>query len=321
MDASKAPGYRGSMSVSSPVLQSKSAPPPPPCIDHSPPPPPLPTSYANLIPEPSPSQIQAPNITVRSESNYSSRPSYSDDFAQQDSPTSLLKMVSLNDTNFYHTNYSQPETAVSMSRLNPRAPDFSSVKQSLPPAPLQQPLYNQPPPPNNYLPQPLPSTVLNSNVVSFSVNKYLQQSQQPRLNGQASWPFVAGPRYVGPQQEHLTSLASLNPSQSDVFTGLENGNINLSSSMTPPHVSPQGLVEDRKAPPRPIGTERAWKMAGCDSQPEWTLDQKIAWNPIVERQQQSYRPASQYSRISVTEEIQPIVDNSIPVRMPFFFIV
>lgn len=200
VDAAKAPGYRGT-TVCSPV-SSKSSTTPPSLSGLA--------SYSSYSP---PTQSPAQYSRV-----YSEYP--------PDQP----------DT--YH--YTQvPPPAVTSSRLNPRAPDFSTRA----PTSSQQPVYS---PPTAYM-QPAPA------VLSFPLNKF---PPQQRPNGQTQpqrWHHVppphafAQPEMVGFTNAHLATLAALSHPGMGVDTmlgSLENGAVGSSPS-SPQHCELRPL-DDRK---------------------------------------------------------------------------
>lgn len=111
--------------------------------------------------------------------------------------------------------YPMAPTSVSMSRLNPRAPDFSSVKTQA------APLFNASVPP--------PSV------------PYPAQAKYTR------WPYP-----VNYPPDMLGLLAG-------------------AGDPTPPTSPPHNGPDERKVPPRPIGTERAWKQyTNVSAVPEYT---------------------------------------------------
>lgn len=315
MDASKAPGYRGT-TVCSPVsskTQSSSSTPPSmpvnPLVQGQ--------GYSNYSP-PEPQPPAQPLAVARPEYT---RPVYAE--YTPDHSTALLKMVPANENSYHSMSYSQPQatTTVTMSRLNPRAPDFSS---SIKPPPSQQaPLYSQAPPPTTYMPPP-PPILANNNVISFPIGKF---PSQHRPNGQTRWPFIAPHPYAQPEimgfnTAHLATLASLN--HQDLLAGLENGGVGSpnASPSSPQNQVPQDhrSMEDRK--PRPIGTERAWKnytgMVGNGGEPDMTPASWISWaasnNMTALERHQMYRAsqgaAQAYSRLPMPDDLPTIIDPS-----------
>lgn len=319
-DASKAPGYRGA-AVCSPVsskTQNSTTPPSMPVnamVQNSP--------YPNFPP----SESQPPSQPLAIARPEYTRPVYAE--YPPDHSTALLKMVPGTDSSYHSMSYSQPHatTTVTMSRLNPRAPDFSS---SMKPPPSQQtPLYNQAPPPTTYMPPPHNAILANNNVISFPLGKY----PQSRPNGQTRWPYIAHHPYPQPEMmgftnAHLATLASLgHQAANDLLAGLENGSVG-SPNVSPS--SPQGQVpsgdhrsiEDRKVPPRPIGTERAWKnytgMGTGGGEPDLTNASWISWasgnNLSSMDRHQMYRtsqgPTAGYSRLPITDDLPNIIDTA-----------
>uniref|UniRef100_A0A8D8UUR8 Ankyrin repeat and KH domain-containing protein 1 n=1 Tax=Cacopsylla melanoneura TaxID=428564 RepID=A0A8D8UUR8_9HEMI len=169
-------------------------------------------------------------------------------------------------------------TTVSMSRLNPRAPDFSSVK-------TQAPLFNASVAPPTHIPPP---------VVGFPTR----------------WPYP-GPGINYPQQDMMSQMsqfASLALAQGhnqagDLFsTTMEN---------TPPTSPPQ---DERKVPPRPIGTERAWKQYNnvigntpLEETAPWLQQQDNKNFGGIGDNRHMFRSSAvpQYSRIPLPEDLVP----------------
>lgn len=225
-----------------------------------------------------------------------------------DSTSNLLKMVPgdqqphnlmYHQANMqHHMNFSQSQqsgqvnnnTTVSMSRLNPRAPDFSLHNMSNKQTP-QQPaaaMFNTNP---NYLHTGVmtitqgsnPNPVMGNNNVPYplkSLGSYQHPSRSNSGSGQTRWPYMGPPSgYHPPQQQQqpdmmvpMTHLRGLGLShQAGPIDLLENGGIcpvNSSPTMSPNspghNLGPPGeghnKIEDRKIP-QPIGTERAsWKI-------------------------------------------------------------
>jgi len=146
---------------------------------------------------------------------------------------------------------------------------------------------------------------------------------------------------------HLASLAGLtHPGNSgaavDILAGLENGamvgggNSPAMSPSSPASANPvpanepnHHKLEDRKIPPRPIGTERAsWKNnygnisgvgAGADLDPNWMLSGAELKMPVsswigtgmshtMERHQIYRASASHYGRLPQADELQHMMD-------------
>lgn len=297
-------------------------------------------------------------------------------------------------------------TTVSMSRLNPSAPDFSlhltskpqQQQQQQPPPPpppqQQQPQQQPPPPPPpqqggsmfsatatfhqraSVLPPPsslqTSASALGTMLpnISFPLGKsslgpYHHQplpgpAPGPAANGQR-WPLFQAPYHhphhppdvmsqmsFSGNMAHLASLAAslAHPGNSvaaaDMLAGLENGaivggvNSPVMSPSSPASVNPgpagepsHHKLEDRKIPPRPIGTERAsWKNnygnmsgvgAGGDLDPNWLLgggDPKMpvsSWvgagiNHSMERHQMYRSSASHYGRLPTADELPHMMD-------------
>lgn len=76
----------------------------------------------------------------------------------------------------YPSDVQEPYTAVTMSRLNPRAPDFRAPTSQ---QPQQQPIYSAPTP-TTYM-APHAAILANNNVISFPLGKF---PAQQRPNGQ-----------------------------------------------------------------------------------------------------------------------------------------
>lgn len=184
-------------------------------------------------------------------------------------------------------------TTVSMSRLNPRAPDFSSsLHLSNKP---QVTMFNAAAgsaglhPTNMFaatVPAPPPSAIQSNNLAmlggSFPVGKYHTPSRAtPAANTGISttaqttrWPFAAPAPHTSypPHQDpmmsqmgfsnHLANIGGQPGGGIDLITSLENGGSPAISPSSPAQVAQemsQLKIEDRKVP-RPIGTERAtWK--------------------------------------------------------------
>lgn len=209
-----------------------------------------------------------------------------------------------------------------VSRLNPRAPDFRvPVKQSavsisasqLPPTHQPPPMFNQQSmTAANYLntQQHPPTMMANSNMMSFPVGKYGQQSSSNTDVGQSQWSLMnAAAQHSNYSQNDLinfvtpTTLNSLIHAQGgDMLSGLENGTLtnngmNISSNANASLMAAAAAAclrnEERKAPPKPIGTERAWRTERERTMPleqdpnSWMLDQKQSWNQQIFRNNNS----------------------------------
>lgn len=338
---------------------------------------------------------------------------------QQQQQHPMLSSYHHQHSHHHPLNYSQPKpnlgvsssqvnanTTVSMSRLNPSAPDFSlhlsnkpQQQPPPPPPPPQQPQQQPPPPPPpqqggnmfsatatfhqraNVLPpsslQTSPSalgTMLPN--VSFplaksSLSPYHHQplpgpgpaSGPPTANAQR-WPLfqAAYPHHPHPDvmgqisfSGNMAQLASLaaslaHPGNSgaaaDILAGLENGalvgggNSPAMSPSSPASANPGAVsepnhhkLEDRKIPPRPIGTERAsWKnnygnMGGAGASPELDPNWMLGCEPkmpisswvgtgmsrTMERQQLYRASASHYNRLTLAEEMPHMMDANFQV--------
>ncbi|XP_058810032.1 uncharacterized protein LOC131675175 [Phymastichus coffea] len=161
-------------------------------------------------------------------------------------------------------------TTISMSRLNPRAPDFSSslhlgnnqqmtMLSTSTSRPTVFPIMSA---------QPSTSVIHSSNLTmvgGFTYNKY--QTPFLRPTNPHHWPFLATPNYT--HQDQLISQANY----SDHIIGISSPSSNLDTinhenshlrtpvmslvSTGPTQEISHVQIEDRK--PRPIGTERTWK--------------------------------------------------------------
>lgn len=294
--------------------------------------------------------------------------------SSNDSAASLLSQ--------YHSlSYSQPQvtTTVSMSRLNPRAPDFSTTikpptvsipTNQLPPTHQPPPLFNQQSLTANYISSqhPAATVMANSNMMSFPINKYGQQTSQRNDSAAAQWSLInaaaaaAAAQHTNYSQNDLinfttpTTLNSLIQAQNnEMLSGLENGAaggltnnaLNASPNSNPNLVAAAAAAavglrnEERKIPPKPIGTERAWRTERERSMPieqdpnSWILDQKLSWNPQVYRnsappqvtavQSSPGLPAAAtpYSRLpQVPDDIRPtVMDGNVYQVSVFAFLV
>ncbi|KAL6268769.1 hypothetical protein P5V15_001894 [Pogonomyrmex californicus] len=184
-------------------------------------------------------------------------------------------------------------TTVSMSRLNPRAPDFSSsLHLSNKP---QVTMFNAAAgsaglhPANMFaatVPAPPPSAIQSNNLAmlgNFPLGKYQAPTRVTPTANTAGisttaqttrWPFAAPAPHTNypPHQDpimsqisfsnHLANIGGQPGGSIDLITSLENGGSPAISPSSPAQVAQemnQLKIEDRKVP-RPIGTERAtWK--------------------------------------------------------------
>ncbi|KMQ87999.1 ankyrin repeat domain-containing protein 17 [Lasius niger] len=184
-------------------------------------------------------------------------------------------------------------TTVSMSRLNPRAPDFSSSLHLSNKS--QVTMFNAATvgsalhPANMFtatVPAPPPSAIQSNNLAmlgNFPLGKYQAPSRAApaaantgiSTTAQTRWPFAAPAPHTNypPHQDPIMSqigfsnhLANIGGQPGgggiDLITSLENGGSPAISPSSPAQVTQemsQLKIEDRKVP-RPIGTERAtWK--------------------------------------------------------------
>lgn len=243
-------------------------------------------------------------------------------------------------------------TTVSMSRLNPRAPDFSSSLHlnSKP----QVTMFNAGgsglhPGMFATMPAPPPSAIQSNNLAmlgNFPLGKYQAPSRAApantgiSTNPQTRWPYPPGPHsnYPPPHQDPMLSqigfsnhLANINaqPGSIDLITSLENGGSPAISPSSPAQVAQemsQLKIEDRKVP-RPIGTERAWKNytatgmgpGGDADSVNWMLNNEKmvgSWAslaPGIDRHQ-VFRSNAAYNRMSnVDPELHQMMESSFQV--------
>lgn len=239
-------------------------------------------------------------------------------------------------------------TTVSMSRLNPRAPDFSSsLHLSSKP---QVTMFNTGSGihPNMFatVPAPPPSAMQTNNLAmlgNFPLGKYQAPSRGTpstgiSANGQTRWPFAPPHTNYPPHQDPMMGQISFSnhmgnmtaqPGSIDLITSLENGGSPTISPSSPAQVAQeinQLKIEDRKVP-RPIGTERAWKNytatgmgPGGDAESlNWMLNnEKLvgSWAslaPGIDRHQM-FRSNATYNRISnVDAELHQMMESSFQV--------
>jgi len=167
----------------------------------------------------------------------------------------------------YHTQPNNPYIAeqtlqsaqinVERSRLNPRAPDFATIKSNQSMVQPQQQVYNNQVLQNYFQPPMVP------NVIPFQ-QKYQQQLPNLRVapNNPSRWThFINQP----PPPFGQPTLHPVN-SNAEIFAELE-------ATASPPTMSPN--LDERKAPPKPIGTERAWKQNNVGDSPH--QQQHINW--------------------------------------------
>lgn len=207
-------------------------------------------------------------------------------------------------------------TTVSMSRLNPRAPDFSSSLH-LSNKPQQMPMFTAAAaaaaaassglhPANMFaatVQAPPPSAIQSNNLAmlgNFPLGKYQAPTRATpaaantgiSTTGQTTrWPFAAPaphsnyPPHQDPMMSqigfsnHLANISGQPGGGIDLITSLENGGSPAISPSSPAQVAQemsQLKIEDRKVP-RPIGTERAtWKNYSAGMGPGGDAD-SISW--------------------------------------------
>lgn len=315
VDASKAPGYRGT-AVCSPVSSKTSS--------NSATPPNMPLASGagfQCFQEPLKSQPLPPiGSTIMhnrpaSQSNQNDLTS-SHFYSTSDIPSRSMQHLTHSDTNLYksgsstfsdtntmlnmgsgdghllssyhqssamqHMSYSQPQQttqgsslpAVSMSRLNPKAPDFSSTVHSMPSKQSTQ-MYN------GYNVGSQNSNGMFS--MSKSVNTPLHRSNLSAQQ-QRNWQLMQMQQPFTQQQTELISgmatgmtLHSLaRAAGTEILeNGAELGVVNSSPAMSPSLPGPHTMhstdthyIEDRKQP-QPIGTERARKIFNPNSDNNW----------------------------------------------------
>lgn len=197
MDASKAPGYRGN-SVCSPVSKGNT-----------------PSTSSNAV------SAGSNYFPPHSESLSSFRP--------PPPPPSAYGQQAAAELDHTPVPSFHPTSVAAMSRLNPRAPDFStSLKPSSAAAVAACYLQQQQPP--SAPPPPLMPT--NNNVISFKTVS--------RPNGQTRWPFLG----YAPTGD-ITHLATLAIGQADLLGPLENGSSSNNVSPSSPQQQQQP-ADDRK---------------------------------------------------------------------------
>ncbi|XP_033224897.1 ankyrin repeat domain-containing protein 17-like isoform X3 [Belonocnema kinseyi] len=250
-------------------------------------------------------------------------------------------------------NYSQTiapsatvNTTVSMSRLNPRAPDFSSSlhlnnKPQVTMFNAAQGIH-----PNMFttVPAPPPSGMQSNNLAmlgNFPLGKYQAPSRGTpntnlSTNGQTRWPFAPPPHNSYPPHQdqmmgqisfsnHLANMSG-QAGNMDLITSLENGGSPAMSPSSPAQVAQdmsQMKIEDRKVP-RPIGTERAWKNYNTGMGPggdadsiNWMLNEKMvgSWaglNPAMDRHQM-FRSNTAFNRTSnMDAELHQMMESTFP---------
>lgn len=285
VDASKAPGYRGG-AVCSPVsskTSSSSTTPPnisannsfqsyqePPKNQNT-----LPPIGSNMVHRPPVSQPQTkPDINL-------------EEFIKSSNMLNLTNDVHMRSSNYnpmQNLNFSQPQPQVniqqsaSMSRLNPKAPEYSSY--SMQQNKTNPHLYN-----NGYQ--------MNNLNNMYTTKQSMDNFQQPRssmgTSQQQNRLWMQMPNFTPQQSEQLISgFAGMTLHNIAKFTGNEvldttgelgivNNSPHMSPNLPPTHLMhPDMYMEDRK-PPQPIGTGRKvysnhlenWRMN--DKQEKWSL--------------------------------------------------
>ncbi|XP_015377737.1 PREDICTED: ankyrin repeat domain-containing protein 17-like isoform X3 [Diuraphis noxia] len=236
-DASKAPGYRGA-GLSSPISTK--------------------TGGGN---------------TGSTNGSRTTTPPMSSPVTQYNNNTGIQPAVQQPQPEPYHSQSQHPyisdqthqsaQINVERSRLNPRAPDFATIKSNQNMVQPQQVYNNQVP--QNFLQPPMVP-----NVMPFQ-QKFHQQLPNLRVapNNPNRWThFINQP----PPPFGRPALHPVN-GNAEMFAGME-------ATASPPNMSPN--LDERKAPPKPIGTERAWKqnLIGENPHPQqhanWS-DMKMHW--------------------------------------------
>ncbi|XP_045468094.1 ankyrin repeat domain-containing protein 17-like isoform X2 [Harmonia axyridis] len=306
VDAAKAPGYRGG-STSSPISSknnSNSTTPPniagpsysqyhePQKAQHM-------SHMANTILRPQPSQNNLPS-EMQATSNY-----YGELFNQGAAVSSISNPVpnigkdahlisSYNQTQTSsgrNQNYSQSsQPTVSMSRLNPKAPDFSSSLYSVSNKLLHQQqsqlqqsqLFNaysmDNSAPMHFVPK--------GNIDGYHRSNMVQTNQMPLLPLQSTLTqqqteMISG-MATGLTLHNIARATGSEILEGPADLGLMNNSPNMSPNMSPLQTSENTYLDDRKPmQPPPIGTERArrnynsnlessnWMMGNDKNQPRW----------------------------------------------------
>lgn len=263
VDASKAPGYRGA-AVCSPVSSKTSS-------NSTTPPNISANSSFQSYQEPLKSQNALPPIG----SNMVHRPPVSqtqtnpdinlEELIKTSNMLSLGNDVHMRPSNFNHIqnlNFSQPQPPVniqqsaSMSRLNPKAPEYSSYNmQQNKSAPH---LYN------GYQMNNLNNMYTGKqNMDSFqpprsNMGTSQQQNrlwmQMPTFTAQQSDQFISG--FAGMTLHNIAKITGNEVLDASGELGIVNNSPNMSPNLPPAHhLHPDMYMEDRK-PPQPIGTGR-----------------------------------------------------------------
>ncbi|XP_066252742.1 ankyrin repeat domain-containing protein 17 isoform X3 [Euwallacea similis] len=223
-------------------------------------------------------------------------------------------------------NFSQLQSQVniqqpaSMSRLNPKAPEYSSsVYNSMPNKNTAPPLYNGFPMQNIQNNIFATKGTMEVNNMTYNRNVGLGANSSSSQN---RWMGVPQPTFTQQQQNELiTGLAGMTIQR--VCEGLENGAELAGMVNSSPHMSPNmpgsqhGLhpdpshygVEDRK--PQPIGTERARKAFNNPMDQNWSAIEKQAkWG--ASGLEFGMRPPAMYP------DETPLVDFARPLPMDNF---
>ncbi|XP_063908779.1 ankyrin repeat domain-containing protein 17 isoform X5 [Zophobas morio] len=277
-DVSKAPGYRGG-TVCSPVSSKTSS--------NSTTPPNIAASSANfqVYPEPSKTQPLPPigsNIgrpQVSTQNDIATANNFYSEFFKPGStniPHNMLNMTNegqllqstYQNNSLKNFSYAQSQQTnmplVSMSRLNPKAPDFSSTVYNAMPTKQGPQMYNGFPMPgqnNSALYSGAKTTVdsYRSGVGSSQARWPLMQMQQPFTQQQSE--LISG-MATGMTLHSLARATGSEILENGPDLGMVNHSPNMSPNLPAAHNMHQGdghYLEDRKQP-QPIGTERARKV-------------------------------------------------------------
>lgn len=314
VDASKAPGYKGT-AVCSPVSSKTSS------NSATPPNMPIPSGTAfQCFQEPLKSQTLPPigstmilnRPASQANQNDISNPHF---YTSSDLPTRSMQHLTHSDANIYksgtstfseaantmlnmssgdghllssyhqssgmqHMNYSQPQQttqgtslpAVSMSRLNPKAPDFSSTVHTIPSKQGAQ-IYNGYVGNQNSngmfsMSKTANAPLHRSNLTGQQRNWQLMQMQQPFTQQQSE--LISG-MATGMTLHSLARAAGTEILENGAELGVVNSSPAMSPNLPGPHPmhsTDSHYIEDRKQP-QPIGTERARKVFNPSSDSSW----------------------------------------------------
>lgn len=230
VDVSKAPGYRGG-TVCSPVSSKTSS--------NSTTPPNISASSFQVYPEPAKTQLPPIGTSIRPQQPTTQNDNYySEFFNKAGSNIPLLNDNQLLQSYPKNLNYPQPPPLASVSRLNPKAPDFSSTVYNT--MPKQAQLFN------GFIPS---YSGAKSGVDSYHRSRWpLMQMQQPFTQQQSE--LISGMAGMT-----LQTLARVTGSEV-LENGPDLGMVHHSPNMSPNLPGMQtDYCEDRKQP-QPIGTER-----------------------------------------------------------------